>query len=100
MITYRKEQKTPYIVIGDDKAIPWNTKMEKGWEFTTTINVWGGERSMKDVKTELGNIESALAKDIGDYEFYGVSSIEAKRVAVDLVQGIIIFKYRMEVQDV
>jgi len=91
-----EKTKLPYIIIGDDKAEEYNTKLEKGWEITTTIHVWGGEKSMKSVKTQLSTIENALATDIDIYEFHKVVSVEAQRVDVDLVKGTIVVKYRME----
>ncbi len=87
----------PYIVIGDDSARPYNTKLEKGKEITTTIYVWAESRGMLDTKKLLGLIEEKLAKDLGEFLFYEIDTIEARRESVEFVQGTIIIKYRCEV---
>jgi hypothetical protein len=45
-------QKTeyPYIVIGDDTSIPWDTDTSVGTETTCTIHVWSRQRGRKEVK--------------------------------------------------
>gem|GEM_PF-4851026 len=86
----------PFVVIGDDRFEKWHTKTEKGWETTSTIHVWGAEKSMKTVKQLLASIESLLSVDLGDFEFKEVSSVSAVRFDVEFVHGKIEVKYRVE----
>ena len=43
----------PYIVIGDDTSIPWDTDDSLGSETTCTIHIWSRHRGRKEVK-EIG----------------------------------------------
>jgi len=40
----------PYIVVGDDTSIPWDTDTSVGSETTCTIHVWSQQRGRKEVK--------------------------------------------------
>ncbi len=79
----------PYVVIGDDKAEKWNTKTSEGWKVTSTIHVWGEERSMRTVKQVLEIVETLLSVDLGEFKFKGVSLISTVRFDVDFVHGTI-----------
>jgi hypothetical protein len=50
----------PYIVIGDDTGIEWDTNDTTGIEATITIHAWSRERGRKQVKTIMGYIYDAL----------------------------------------
>jgi hypothetical protein len=57
----------PYIVIGEDTAVDWGTKVEQGQEITATLHAWSrqqgsvtNDRSMKEVKQLLAAIYDAL----------------------------------------
>lgn len=51
----------PYIVIGNDTSIPWDTKTEDGQEITLTIHAWDYlSAGRKSVKTIMQRIYAAL----------------------------------------
>ena len=45
-----QESTFPYIVIGDDTSVPWDTDNSLGTETTCTIHVWSRHRGRKEVK--------------------------------------------------
>jgi hypothetical protein len=54
-------QEAPYVVIGDDTAIDFDTKTHNGWEVTLTIHCWDFEvAGRKSVKTLMKHIYEAL----------------------------------------
>jgi hypothetical protein len=50
----------PYIVIGDDTSVEWDTDDSIGSESTITIHAWSRYRGRKEVKEMLRAIYSAL----------------------------------------
>lgn len=51
----------PYVLVGDDTLIQWDTKSRNGWECTVTIHAWDTEKAgRKSVKTILAAIYDAL----------------------------------------
>lgn len=50
----------PYVVIGDDTSVPWDTKTSTGHELTLTIHVWSRWRGRKETKTIQDHIYKAL----------------------------------------
>jgi hypothetical protein len=51
----------PYVLIGDDTSINWDTKSNNGWEATLTIHVWDYEKQgRKSVKAVMSAIYDAL----------------------------------------
>jgi len=51
----------PYVVIGDDTAVDWDTKTELGSEFTVNIHAWSFEAAgRKQVKQILSHVYDAL----------------------------------------
>jgi len=50
----------PYIVIGDDTSIPWDTDTSLGTETTCTIHVWSRERGRKQVKAIMDAVYASL----------------------------------------
>lgn len=50
----------PYITIGDDTAIDWDTDNSQGKEATLTIHSWSRYRGRKEVKEIQGAIYNAL----------------------------------------
>ena len=88
--------KMPFIVIGDDSAIEHKTKTFMGYETTSTIYVWGEERSMKNVKTLLSNMANLLSVDSGKFEFHALPLMSATRESVEYVKGKLQVKYRVE----
>jgi hypothetical protein len=55
-----QETTFPYIVIGDDTSIPWDTDDSIGSETTCTIHVWSRHRGRKEVKEIMRTIYEAL----------------------------------------
>jgi len=50
----------PYIVIGDDQAIAWDTDSELGAEVTATIHTWSRYSGKKEIKELQGLVYEAL----------------------------------------
>lgn len=92
------DEEMPYIAIGEDRAIEFNTKTEIGKEITTTIHVWGECRSMLEIKRLLGAIEESLCNDFevdGEaFEFHKMENLEVVRETVELTHGQIEISYR------
>lgn len=55
-----QETAFPYVVIGDDTSIPWDTDDSIGSETTCTIHVWSRHRGRKEVKQIMRTIYEAL----------------------------------------
>lgn len=55
-----QETAFPYVVIGDDTSIPWDTDDSLGSETTCTIHVWSRHRGRKEVKEIMRTIYEAL----------------------------------------
>lgn len=51
----------PYVVIGEDTSVPWNTKSFDGQQYTLTLHVWDYFKAgKKSVKTIMQNVYAAL----------------------------------------
>jgi hypothetical protein len=50
----------PYVTIGDDTAVDWDTDNSQGKEATLTIHSWSRYRGRKEVKEIQGAIYNAL----------------------------------------
>lgn len=50
----------PYVVIGDDTAVPFDTDDQQGAEATLTIHVWSRYHGRKEAKDILGEIYRLL----------------------------------------
>lgn len=50
----------PYILIGDDTAIPWDTETSVGAEVTLTLHVWSRYRGRLEVKQIQAEMYNAL----------------------------------------
>ncbi len=58
-----QREAAPYVVIGDDTSIDFDTKTSNGWEVTLTIHCWDFEKAgRKSVKAIMGHIYDALHK--------------------------------------
>lgn len=92
-----KDKDMPFIIIGEDVAIPWDTKTWKGKEIVTTINLWSDQRSMLDMKRVIGLVEDTLSvdfeKDGIEYEYHSVGTIQVKRETPEIINGIIELTY-------
>ena len=70
----------PYVLIGDDTALDWDTKDRPGWEFTLTLHAWDYEKAgRKSVKALLGLIFDALHQREADVTVTGFSLIQIRR---------------------
>lgn len=90
-----------YCNIGDASANKFSTKTFDGYEVVSSIYVYSFKRSMIAVKEQLNLIAKSLSEieksDNGFYfEFFEVSNISVQRLDLDLVQGKIDIKYRVE----
>lgn len=59
----------PYVVIGDDTSIPFDTDTSQGTEATVTVHVWSRKRGRQEAKEIQRSIYDALHKQriaIGD----------------------------------
>lgn len=50
----------PYVLIGDDTAIPWDTETSVGVEATLTMHVWSRYRGRLEVKKIQAELYNAL----------------------------------------
>ena len=66
----------PYIVIGDDTSIPWDTDDSIGSETTCTIHVWSRHRGRKEVKEIMRTIYEALHRQ--ELSIIGGSLVECQ----------------------
>lgn len=55
-----QSQAEPYVVIGEDFHVPWDTDDSVGSESLLTIHIWSVHRGKKEVKTIQGQIYDAL----------------------------------------
>lgn len=56
----------PYIVIGDDTTIPWDTDTETGSESTLTLHVWSRYYGRYEVKAIMEAIYTTLHRREGE----------------------------------
>ena len=51
----------PYVVIGDDTSVAYDSKSHNGWDCTVTVHCWDFQKAgRKSVKTLMGHIYDAL----------------------------------------
>lgn len=50
----------PYVVIGDDQTVAWDTDTELGAEITATIHTWSRYSGKKEIKELQGLVYNAL----------------------------------------
>lgn len=71
-----QREAAPYVVIGDDTSIDFDTKTSNGWEVTLTIHCWDFEKAgRKGVKTIMGHIYDALHKSETNITVSGFSLV-------------------------
>jgi hypothetical protein len=66
----------PYVVIGDDTSIPWDTSDSLGSETTCTIHVWSRHRGRKEAKEIMRTIYEALHR--AEFPIIGGSLVECQ----------------------
>jgi len=50
----------PFVTIGDDTLIPWDTDEDPGWEATLTLHIWSRYPGRKEIKDLYGEIFTRL----------------------------------------
>ena len=50
----------PYVVVGEDTHVPWDTDDSTGSESTITVHIWSRQRGKKETKHIQGLIYEAL----------------------------------------
>jgi hypothetical protein len=50
----------PYVVIGEDIATDWSTKLQNGQEVTVTLHVWSDYDGMAEVKALASTVLETL----------------------------------------
>ena len=92
-----------YIILGDVKARPFNTKTSEGKQITATVDLWAENRGMLDIKKVAFLIERELASDLEsgeyDFEYHETELEEVKRETPELVHGRIQLVYRVEIEE-
>lgn len=87
-----------FIVIGDDRAVPFDSKTFDGKQITSTIHLWVEKRGMLDCKRIIGLVEEELADDLEyegmEFEYHETLLVEVKREDLELVHGTIQLIYR------
>jgi hypothetical protein len=71
-----QESAFPYIVIGDDTSIPFDTDDSLGSETTCTIHVWSRHRGRKEVKEIMRTLYEALHR--AEFPIIGGALIECQ----------------------
>jgi hypothetical protein len=66
----------PYVVIGDDTHIPFDTDDASGAESTLVIHTWSREKNRSEVKTMQGIIYEALHRYDLEVDGYHVVTID------------------------
>lgn len=66
----------PYILIGDDTAISWDTDTSLGASATITLHVWSRYAGKKEAKTILGQIYTALHRGAANLSASGYAFID------------------------
>ena len=86
----------PCIIIGEDSAVEYNTKLERGFEITTDIKILTKPRQMQEAKEIINLVVQHLAKDLEKYSFYKMVECEVSTKGVEKIEGRIILNYRVE----
>ena len=70
----------PYVPIGEDTHVEWDTDTELGADVTVTIHVWSRDRGRKETKTIQGLIYGLLHRaslSISGYNLVGVDWLQS-----------------------
>jgi len=71
----------PYVVIGDDSIVEWDTDTELGADATVTIHIWSRAKGRKEVKAITDVIYNALHRYdiiVTGYSLVGVDWVSAQ----------------------
>lgn len=66
----------PYITVGDENVLTWDTDTELGFQASITVHVWARNRGKKECKLVQGLIYESLHRTTGlaflDYHVVGI----------------------------
>ena len=89
-----------FIILGDVKATPFNTKTSEGREITVTIDLWAENRGMLEIKKMLFIAQDLLSEDLLSehytFIYHGTIVEEIKRESPELIHGKVEIIYRVE----
>jgi hypothetical protein len=98
-----QDTKYPYIVVGDDTSVPWDTDDSTGTESTVTIHAWSQYRGRAEVKDLLAQIYDALHRqDIAIEDVHVIESIAEFQQTIVESDGLTrhgIIRFRITVDD-
>ncbi len=98
-----QDTKYPYVVVGDDTSVPWDTDDSTGTEATVTIHAWSQYRGRAEVKALLAQIYDALHRqDIAIEDVHVIESIAEFQQTVVESDGLTrhgIIRFRITVDD-
>ncbi|QEG13536.1 tail terminator [Bacillus phage vB_BspS_SplendidRed] len=57
-----KDTPSPYVVIGEDNILPFETKSSYGEDITTTLHIWDDKPTKKNVQEIMALIMEALSR--------------------------------------
>lgn len=75
---------TPYIVVGDETSVEWDTKTEVGEELTVTIHIWSTRPGRKETKIIQGHLKRLLHDQL--IAVQGHTTVLARREYTDTSQ--------------
>lgn len=70
----------PFVTIGEDNLLEWDTDLKNGYEATLTVHVWSRARGRLELKDIQSAIYGALHRAdfaVGDYGVLGFTFINA-----------------------
>lgn len=65
----------PFIVVGDDQSVAWDTDTELGADVTATIHTWSRYSGKKEIKELQGLIYSALHRAEAKFTITGYTVV-------------------------
>lgn len=94
----------PYITVGDDTVVPWDTDDSLGANCTVTLHVWSRKNGKKETKDILGQIYLALNRQAANLSAAGYRFIDSLHERTEIIEevdgktrhGIIRFRITME----
>lgn len=78
----------PYITIGDDTLVPWDTDGSLGVSATITIHVWSRKNGRKEAKDILGQLYTALNRQAANLSATGYTFIDCLHEYSEVVEEV------------
>jgi len=98
-----QDTKYPYVVVGDDTSVPFDTDDSLGSESTVTVHVWSQYRGRSEVKALLQEIYDALHRqDVAVENATTIESIAEFQETIVEADGLTrhgIIRFRITVDD-